>query len=170
MHRVIANYEYAESDCLILQSDSILESALKAELELNYNVLGKLNHAIWGGKVTYDHRGISVYKHLQKRSVTKGFNKKIKNLDGENISKIQSLCEKHPGWLLNASDVKKRFVTLIKLVDSACGGDEIIINGCRLALSVIVNMEPQPAIKLQKYGHDISLQQIKGLEQLDCSI
>ena len=88
----------------------------------------------------------------------------------EKTSEIQSLCEKHPGWLLNASDVKKRFVTLIKLVDSACGGDEIIINGCRLALSVIVNMEPQPAIKLQTYGHDISLQQINGLEQLDCTI
>ena len=170
MHRVISNYEYAESDCSILQSDAILESARKAELELNSNVLGKLIQSIWGGKVTYDHRGISVYKHLQKRSVTKGFNKKIKNLDEENISEIQSLCEKHPGWLLNASDVKKRFVTLIKFVDSACGGDGIIINGCRLALSVLVNMEPQPTIKLQTYGYDISLQQIKGLEQIDCTI
>ena len=120
--------------------------------------------------MTYDHRGISVYKHLQKRSVTTGFNKKIKNLDEENISEIQSLCKKHPGWLLDASDVKKRFVTLIKFVDSACGGDGMIINGCRLALSVIVNMEPQPAIKLQTYGHDIPLQQIKGLEQIDCTI
>ena len=45
LHRVIANYEYAESDYSILQSDSILESALKAELELNYNVLGKLNQS-----------------------------------------------------------------------------------------------------------------------------
>ena len=170
MHRVISNYEYAESDCSILQSDAILESARKAELELNSNVLGKLIQSIWGGKVTYDHRGISVYKHLQKRSVAKGFNKKIENLDEENISEIQSLCEKHPGWLLNASDVKKRFVTLIKFVDSACGGDGIIINGCRLALSVLVNMEPQPTIKLQTYGYDISLQQIKGLEQIDCTI
>ena len=87
----------------------------------------------------------------KREAITKGFNKKIKNLDGENISKIQSLCEKHPGWLLNTSDVKKRFVTLIKFVDSECGRDGIIINGCRLALPVIVNMEPQPAIKLQTY-------------------
>ena len=170
LHRVISNYEYTESDCSILQSDSILGSARKAELELNSNVLGKLIQSIWGGKVMYDLQGISVYKHVQKRSVTKGFKEKIKNLEEENISEIQSLCEKHPGWLLNASDVKKRFVTLIKFVNSAGGGDGIIINGCRLPLSVIVNMEPQPAIKLQTYGHDISLQQIKGSEQIDCTI
>ena len=170
MYRVISNYEYTESDSSILQSDTILESARKAELELNSNVLGKIIQSIWGGKVTYDHRGISVYKHLQKRSVTVGINRKIKNLDEENISEIRSLCKKHPGWLLNAYDVKKRSVTLIKFVDSASGCDGIIINGRRLALSVMVNMEPQPAIKLQTYGHDIPLQQIKGLELIDCTI
>ena len=95
LHRVISNYEYAESDYSILQSDSILESARKAELELNSNVLRKLIQSIWGGKVTYDHRGISVYKHLQKRSVTKGFNKKIKNLDIRN-----SISLREAPWLV----------------------------------------------------------------------
>ncbi|CAB3995373.1 Hypothetical predicted protein [Paramuricea clavata] len=34
----------------------------------------------------------------------------------------------------------------------------------------MVNMNSQPAIKLQTYGHDVALQQIKGLEMMDCAI
>jgi hypothetical protein len=34
----------------------------------------------------------------------------------------------------------------------------------------MVNLNSQPAIKLQTYGHDVALQQIKGLEMMDCTI
>jgi hypothetical protein len=132
--------------------------------------LGKIIQSIWGGKVAYDHREVSVYKHLQKRSVTEKFNKKITNLDEETLKEIRSLCKKHSGWLIDASDVKKRFVTLIKFPDSSCGSDGVVINGRRLALTVIVNMEPEPAIKLQTYGRDVTLKEIKGLEKMDCTI
>ena len=71
---------------------------------------------------------------------------------------------------MNEPDVTKRFVTLIKFLDSSCIGDGVVINGCRLALSVIVTMEPEPTINLQTYGHDVALKQIKGLKNMDCTI
>lgn len=71
---------------------------------------------------------------------------------------------------MNEPDVTKRFVTLIKFLYSFCIGDGVVIIGRRLALSVIVNMEPGPTIKLQTYEHDVALKQIKGLEKMDCTI
>ena len=169
-YRVISNYEYNESESAIVQSDAILESSRAAELELNSNLLGKIIHANWGEKVAYDHRGISVYKHFQKRNVPERFKIKITDLDEENLTEIQSLCKKRPGWSMNATDVKKRFVILMKFLDSSCVGDGVVISGRRLALSVIVNMEPEPTIKLQTHGHEVDLKEIKGVQKIDCTI
>ena len=61
-YRAISNYEYTESECAILQSDAILESAQEDDLELNSNLLGKIIHGIWGGKVAHDYRELNPYK------------------------------------------------------------------------------------------------------------
>ena len=84
-------------------------------------------------------------------------NRKITNLDEENLTEIRSLCKKHLGWFMNKPDVTKRFITPIKFLDSFCIHDGVVINGRRLALSVIVTIEPEPTIKLQTYGHDVAL-------------
>ena len=120
--------------------------------------------------MAYDNRGVGVYKHLQERNAVEKFSRKIVNLDEEIAQEIQSLCKKPSGWFLDTSGIKNRFLTILKFPDSSSGCDEVVINGRRLVYSVIVNMNPQPSIKLQTYGHEIALHQIKGLESMDCTI
>ena len=58
---------------------------------------------------------------------------------------------------MNEPDVTKRFVTRIKFLYSSCRGDGMVRNGRHLALSVIVNMKPEPTIKLQILHMDTTL-------------
>ena len=91
----------------------------------------------------------------------------VNELDVDAVNEIQSLCHER-GWLLDQSQIDKNIVSLIKLADPT--SDEVIVNGQRLAFTIIISMDPHPRINLRSYGHIVPLEEIKGMHESECSI
>lgn len=165
LFRVVSNYEYAETSNLPLHI--IQENVRQLELELSTNLFGKLIKRIWGEKVVYQNR-TSSYANLKLRVENcKKRHIQVNELDVDAVNEIQSLCHER-GWLLDQSQIDKNIVSLIKLADPT--SDEVIVNGQRLAFTIIISMDPHPRINLRSYGHIVPLEEIKGMHESECSI